>query len=240
MSVSAATRPTYYARVMMDNSYFYKQPIDEDNYANKYFILPKTYFVELTNDFNDLFYEANYMGVKGYVKKESVKAINGLPENAFLNNVKFRVYNNDSRDMRDIPSPDGSLIETITSNSRNITYIGKIYGEEKVPSRPNVWYFCKYTTDSDHYGYVYADYCDDGYGEKISWNENTEVVTYIDHPDFSINDETPKGLEIGNKTTAIVIAILSIPALIFIFLLIKGSKVIKAEKKSPNKEVIDY
>ncbi len=235
----ASSNITYYARVMMDNVYLYRQPIDDNDINNKYFIVPKTYFVELTNSYNEIFYEANYMEFKGYIKKESVKAVAGTPENAFLSNVKFRVFNEDSRDLRASPSAEAELLDTISSNSRNITFIGKIFGTAKVDERPNIWFFCKYTTDFEHIGYVYADYCDDGYGEPVSWNENSELVAYIDPPNFEIAEQI-NSLPIENKTTAIIIAILSIPALVFVFLVIKGSKLIADHKKTPNKEIKDY
>ena len=63
--VSASTFDTYYARIMYDDVYLYKSPIDLDEYNNIYFSLPRTYFVELLESSNSEFYKVNYLSFTG-------------------------------------------------------------------------------------------------------------------------------------------------------------------------------
>ena len=58
-----------YAQILHAGCYLYKTPIENTNYANVYFMIENTYFVELLSDYNDEFYKAKYMDIIGYVKK---------------------------------------------------------------------------------------------------------------------------------------------------------------------------
>lgn len=240
--VSASTFDTYYARIMYDNVYLYKSPIDVDEYSNIYFSLPRTYFVELLENSNSEFYKVNYLNFSGYVKKEYVQTIVGKPNTPYLENQSFRVYSEQSRDMRSEPSTisgSSSQIIYIPLYSRNLTFYGTIEGERLVDGRTNIWYYCKYSADKDYYGYVYSDFCDEFKLSEIPLNN--EQVSYTSEPSFGENNEINTSLPIENKTTAIVIAILTVPALIFVFMILKGGHLIsKKENQKQNKEIKDY
>ena len=168
--VYAKENQTYYARINSDNVYFYKNPIDSEDCENIYFKLPKTFFVELTDSYDSVFYSAKYLDMSGYVKKENVQPILGSPKTPYLNNLTIRVYNEISRDMRKLPSTSGGIDNHITYiqlNSQNITFYGEIDGESLNSYRTSVWYYCKYTADKDYYGYIYSDYCDNGFGKPV-------------------------------------------------------------------------
>ncbi len=236
--VYASTPSTYYARIMQDNTYLYKSAVNVDDYSNIYFILPKTYFVELIDESNNGFYKVNYMSFTGYVKKDSVQAIAGKPINPYLTNINFRVYSEQSRDLRSEPittSGSSSQVAYIPLMCRNLTYYGTIQGEQLIEGRTNVWYYCKYSADKDYYGYVYSDFCD----ELTKINENTEQVTYISSPDFNPQQEIPTTLPLKNKTTGIVVAVLCVPAGIFLFMIFKNKRIL-AQESSHAKEIVDY
>lgn len=235
--INAAENKTYYAKVLFDQVYLYKTPIENNDISNIHFELPKTYFVELTAKHGD-FYEARYQDFKGYVKKDSVQAIEGTPINPFLTNISFRVYAELSQNMRSSPTTQSStsnLITTIPNLTKNITYIAKVQGECLIEGRTDIWYYCKYTSTQDYYGYVYSDFCD----EMPKITENTEEVTYITNPTFEIYTPPTNTIPITSNAVGIVIGILSIPALIFVFLIMKGTRILNKEKFK-NKEVIDY
>ena len=237
----ASTYDTCFARVMYDDVYLYKTPVDISSYDNVMFVIPKTYFVELTEEANSDFFKANYLNFTGYVKKDQVQAIQGQPQNPYLTNTGFRVYNDLSRDLRSEPTTiNGSdtQIAYIPLFCRDLTFYGIIYGETKVDGRTNVWYYCKYTADQEYYGYVYSDYCDEFNYNAIP--ENTENVTYIPYPEFGkVEENSDFALPEENKTTTLVIAILCVPALIFVFMILKNSKLIK-DKRDNQKEVKDF
>jgi len=152
-----ASNETYYARVNSDDVFLYKSAVDLTECENVLFILPKTYFVRLTADENSMFYRAEYLGVSGYVKKDSVQVIVGTPTTPYMDNINFRIYAELSRDMRSLPTTNGSnQITYIPLYSRNLTYYGEVVGETLISGRTNKWYYCKYSAGEDFYGYVYS------------------------------------------------------------------------------------
>lgn len=233
-TVEASENKTYYARILFEQVYLYKSPIDNNNYDNVYFELPKTYFVELLSRHED-FYEARYLNFTGYVKKDSVQAVSSTPQKPFLTNITFRVYAEMSEQLKSSPTEQSSIIVSIPHLTKNITYLGKINGESLIEGRTNLWYYCKYSLDKDYYGYVYSDFCD-----KMPVIEpNTEEVVFTTNPTFEKPKQTTNTIPVTNNTVGIVIAILSIPALIFVFLLMKGTRILNKEHIK-SKEVVDY
>ena len=225
----------YYARIMQEDTYLYRSPIDVNDTSNVYFELPKTYFVELCSSPNAEFYEARYMNTVGYVKKNSVQAVNSPPITPFLDNVNFRIYADLSRNI--YPSPDSSNTPIIKmpSLSQNITYIGSIQGECLIEGRTDIWYYCRYIADNTYEGYVYSDFCD-----KMSIiMPNIEDVIYTKNPTFTITDAEKNSIGFNNNLVGIIIGILSIPALIFLFMIIKSKQILTRDSQS-KKEIIDY
>lgn len=238
MPFVSATNVSYFARVMQDDVYLYKTPLDISDYSNTYFALPKTYFVELTTSANDMFYSCRYSSFTGYVKKDCVQAIAGTPSNPNLNNINFRVYAELSRDLRTEPTTESgssSQVAYIPLLSRNLTYYGSIKGECLIEGRTNVWYYCKYSADKDYYGYVYSDFCD----EITPILSNTEEFTYVENPTFQPTVESNTSIPVNNNVVGIIIGVLSVPALIFVFMILKGKNILTREKFK-DKEVIDY
>lgn len=235
--LNASTSKTYFARVMFDNVQLYKTPYPLEDYSNIYFVLPQTYFVQLVDEVDD-YYKVNYINFSGYVKKDSVQTIVGIPKNPFLTNVRFRVYSEQSRDLRTLPTVsmgNSSQVAYIPLYSRNLTFYGKVVGETLIEERTNVWYYCKYSADSEYYGYVYSDFCD----LMTGYTDNTENVTYTDNPSFAEVSPNNNSATLNKKATGIIITVLMVPALIFVFLILKGSKLISKDKAKV-KEVSDY
>jgi len=234
----ASTSVSYYARIMQEDVLLYKTAVDANDFSNVYFSLPRTYFVELLDDTKNGFYFVNYLHFSGYVKKDAVQTIVGTPITPYLTDISFRVYSEQSRDLRSEPttiSGSSSQVAYIPLLSRNLTYLGSIIGEELIDGRTNIWYYCKYSADKDYYGYVYSDFCD----ELAEIPLNTEQVVYTSSPNFDPPTNQETALPLKNKTTMFVIAVLSIPALIFMFMIFKNKKILSSEKVR-SKEIIDY
>ena len=234
--VYAIKTETIYARVLFEQTYLYKTPTENNSIENIYFELPKTYFVEILNKEND-FYFVRYSSFKGYVKKDTIQAVNETPQMPFLININFRVYAQMSENLWSMPTSENpsNIIAKIPPLTENIEYIGKITGECLIEDRTNIWYFCKFSSDRDYYGYVYSDFCD----KMPLIANNTEQLTYINNPTFEENVETINAIPENNKAVGIIIAILSVPATIFVLMVLKGSKIIHKEKIK-HKEVVDY
>ena len=234
VNVYALDEQTYYARILFDQVYFYKSAIDDNSASNIYFELPKSYFVKLTNKHGN-FYEATYQNLTGYVKKDSVQAVANTPSNPFLNNITFRVYAEPSEKIYSQPKSTSALITQIPPLTKNIQYIGKIDGERLIDGRTNIWYYCKFSADFDYYGYVYSDFCD----EMPQIPINNEDLKYISNPTFEIASEQVNAIPKDSNLVGIVIGILSIPALVFVLMIMKGTKLISQEKVK-RKEIVDY
>ena len=234
IDVHAYEKPTYYARIMFEQVYFYKTPTENNSYENVYFELPKSYFVELTDICGD-FYKATYLNITGYVKKDSVQAVDKTPSNPFLDNISFRVYSNLSESIWLSPNHSSIKITDIPHLTKNIQYIGKIVGDTLIDGRTNVWFYCKYSSDEDYYGYVFSDFCD----ELSTIVENTETLDYVSNPTFAPPIEPTNTIPQNNKIVGLIVGILSIPALIFVLMMIKGTKILTQEK-TKRKEIIDY
>lgn len=239
LNVYATSTETYFARIMFDEVYLFKTPNDIADSSNILFELPKTYFVELTEKVNEKFYKVNYLSFTGYVKKDSVQTIAGIPITPYLENINFRVYSELSRDLRTEPNLDNgssSQVAYIPIFSKNITYYGKVIGDALIEGRTNVWYYCKYSADKDYYGYVYSDFCD----EMTPIIENNEKVTYLDNPTFApININKNYSIPQNDNNLGIIVAILSVPAFVFLFMIVKGKHILSKEKFK-DKEIIDY
>ena len=233
-TVYAIDEQAYYARILFDQVYFYKSPTDDNSTSNIYFELPKSYFVKLTNKQGN-FYEATYQNIIGYVKKDSVQAVANTPSNPFLNNITFRVYAEPSEKIYSQPKSTSALVTKIPPLTKNIQYIGKIYGERLIDGRTNIWFYCKFSAEIDYYGYIYSDFCD----EMPQIPVNNEDIKYINNPTFEPITEELKAIPKDSNLVGIVVGILSIPAVIFVLMIVKNSKFISQENLK-RKEIIDY
>ncbi len=234
--VYAINKETVFARVLFEQVYLYKTPTDNNSLENIFFEIPKTYFVEIL-DIENNFYFVRYSSFNGYVKKDSVQAVSETPTMPFLNNINFRVYAQMSENLWSMPtsSAPSTIITQIPPLTENIEYIGKINGECLIEDRTNIWYFCKFSSNQDYFGYVYSDFCD----KMPIIANNTEQLTYINNPTFETYVEEIKAIPKESKAVGMVVAILSIPAIIFLLMVLRGSKIISKEKVK-HKEVVDY
>lgn len=227
----------WYGQIFDQKVYLYRTPTDKiDN--NVFFIIEPTYFVKLTDNANSQFYCAEYLDIKGYVKKSEVQVVKNKPATPYLENINFRVFSSSSQQMRSIPSSSGgskTQVAYIPLFSKDPIYYGKIYGESAIEGRTNIWYYCKFSYDKDYYGYVYSDGCD----QMKSYSKNTGSYNYVDTPDFSLKI-TPTSLSVVKKSSneyKYLIIFISIPVALFLLMIIRSSVILKSNKKERAKEV---
>lgn len=227
----ALAERTYYAQIVTSNVYLYSTPTDLSEC--RLFIIPITYFVELLNSADDNFYEARYNDVYGYVKKGDVKPVTTPPASPFLTNINFRVFVPSGANLRTTPQNNGTinLICSIPFLDLNLSYYGICEGEESISKKGNIWYYCKYYLNNNHhFGYVYSPLCD----ELTPIVNNTESVEYLTEPPKfkeETNSESINQLDAMPQTTqTIIIIAVSLPCLLFIYLLFKPTRL--AEENS--------
>ena len=202
---------SYYAKVQNYDAYMYSQPIDESEYM--LFEVPRTYFVLLMDEENQDFYYAQYQDVFGYIKVNDVVVMDGIPHNPYFTS-NFRIYSFGGLGIYSSPVLDEEYFLTqIPHLSYSQVLYGSIVGQEAIPDKTNIWYYCKYT-DDDVTGYVYGEFCD----HFNDFNENTEYFNIIENPVFSGGRVIDSLSSVA--MTFIVIGV-SIPCIIVIYLLVK-------------------
>lgn len=234
---------TFFARIKYANCPLLKNPSSDSSFSNTHFLIPQTYFVEVFSKTGD-YYEAQYLGTRGYIRKGDVEFVSGTPQTPFANKISFRVFAQNGLNLRSSPKESEGIanrLTTIPFLETNLQYIGMIEGEEAISNRGNIWYYCNYfRMDETLTGYVYAGYCD----MLSSITQNTENLPVITEPSFeqlAVKDEVS---DIGDgslnnlskRSQILIIVAVSLPALIILYLLFKPTKIVaglKQSKKSP-------
>ena len=233
---------SFFARVKFSNCPLLKNPSSDTSFSNTYFFIPQTYFVEVFSKTGDYF-EAQYLGTRGYVRKSDIEFVSGTPQNPFANKISFRIFAQNGLNLRSTPKESEGIanrLTTIPFLETNLQYIGMIEGEEAISNRGNIWYYCNYfRMDETLTGSVYAGYCD----MLSTIPHNTEELAVIPEPSFeqlAVKDEVS---DIGDgslnnlskRSQILIIVAVSLPALIILYLLFKPTKIVAGlkSKKSP-------
>ena len=210
-----AQNSSIYAKVESNNIFLYSSPKKED--SSKMFELSTSYFVRLLENAGDDFYYCCYKDVYGYVIKDEVVAMDGVPILPFVE-ANFRVYAPEGLGLYSSPLLSDSLKKTtIPYLTDNLTYYGIIKGQEAIPDKSNSWIYCKYNFDTSAYGYVYSVFCD----KLPSITTNNERFNIIEKP--FVNLSYPK--ELTSVAMGFIIVGVSLPCLIVLYLLVKPSMI---------------
>lgn len=232
--IQVSSSVSWYGRVFEENVYLYRTP--SDKLDNVYFIIEPSYFVELLDNANSVFYKAKYMDIVGYIKKNEVQVTDSKPKTPFLDNVKFRIYLDISQSMYDTPNNiNSSFVAQLPIYYKNATYYGKVYGKSLIEDRTNVWYYCKYTTGKTYYGYIYSD----GTDQMTNIYKNTEQCNYVEEPNFHPTPDLSI-IEPQSNDYKIVVILICVPVAIFVFMIIKSGFILRLNKKEKVKEVTNF
>lgn len=240
-----------YARIISSDVKMYRSTSGSEDYSNIFFVIPRTYFVILEPCDDDNFYAATYLNEKGYVKRSEVQCVSGKPTKAFAENISFRIFIPGGVDLRSSPTQSAGLnvLDHLQFLETNLKYFGSINGEEAISYKSTVWYYCEFLKNGVRIkGYVYSAFCD----MLTAIPENTEILTYIDEPDFETVD-TSTGGQTNNElsslptiTQVIIIVAVCLPCIFIIYLLFKPTKItakvmedaeIKDSKKSKKSKI---
>ena len=219
-----------YAQIQKENVQFFFTPNGEVGFE-----LPKSYYVELLANVDENgFYLAKYLEQVGYVKKNDIQCVSSSPQKKFLNDVNFRILANQSAELRSEPSRTkgaSTLICELDLYETNFVFYGKRIGEEVVPKRGNVWYYCMYVKNQTKYfGYVYG-----GLVDQMPNFEELELNAFpIDEHTWTLANENPKqenlSIDMPNSSQLAVIVGISVPALLLLIVLFRPVKVTKTIK----------
>lgn len=219
---------TFFAKAISKNVKLYRSTSGDETFSNVYFVIPQSYYIQIDKCENDLFFFARYIDVYGYVKKSEVQCVGGVPETPFAN-ATFRVFVPGGVELRSSPSQSQGIntIEQLGYLETNLKYYGEIEGEEAISNRTQTWFFCKYIKNGkEYFGYVYNAFCD----SLTEIPTNTEVLEYIDEPNFTVDvSATPSGEDglssLPSATQIVIIIAVCLPCLIIIYLLFRPTKI---------------
>ncbi len=226
------TARQYYAKITRDEVYFFEQPNDSTEF--RLFKLPASYFVLLTADANDKFYSCRYGDKTGYVKKDEVTAMYGTPLSPYANFANFRVFALDGIEMRSTPRKNPlNVITKIPYLEDNLLYYGSIEGDELVPKKSSIWYYCKYINDEQsQFGYLYSSFCDEMANIPLNMEEFDKVEGEL-FP-LPVQPNTPSTHLSGTAKTLIIVGV-SLPCVVILYLLIKPTLINEKSNKRSTK-----
>lgn len=221
----------YYAQVQDKNVYLYNAPN-----GTPLFEIPETFYVKLTKDAENGYYKATYQEINGYVLATEIQCVANEPATPYLYGVSFRNYGQQSSELRTEPTRMGgasTLICELPLYETNFSYIGKICGEEVVPNRGDIWYYCKYIKNNqEKIGYIYSGLIDmmttyynnplDSYPIiKHQWKENTNS-----------NIQNMATIALPNSKETLIILAICIPTIVIIAFLFSPVPKLKTNTKS--------
>ncbi|HEY8423823.1 MAG TPA: SH3 domain-containing protein [Clostridia bacterium] len=207
-----------YGLIVESNSVLYRNPIESDASDNIYFYLPETYFVEILEQTDQIFYKVRYDDIVGYVKFSAINIKDYEPVSAFPVNLFLTVSGDLTANVRALPDSSSTLIASLPSGT-SVQYYNKIHGQELKPGSP-FWYCIKLQNGPQvQYGYIYAEYVT-VQNEIIFPNDISPkpVSNPAEDPDEKLN-------ETYNFWTQLLIALaICIPVVFLIYIIFKPRK----------------
>ena len=213
---ASAENEVFYAQIQSPNVYLYSSnliPIFE---------IPETYYVRLLENSKNGYYTAEYMGVQGIINENEIQCVSNTPTTPYLRNVSFRNYGAQSSEIRTEPSRLGgttTLICELPLYETNFEFIGKISGEEVVPNRGDIWYYCTYTKNNQtRTGYIYA-----GLIDMLSTYYSNPIDSFpiLKHNWKVENANITPAITLPSSNQTIVIIIISLALFILLLALFK-------------------
>ena len=226
-STMASAKPTTsgYAKVVTNDCYFLSLP-DKNS---KVFLLEQSYFVFVTENFDDSFFKVKYLEFEGYVEKNKVCFVEEYPESPYLVGITFDIYDLGNVCMRssaETLNNDKNILCTIPISTKNLTYFGKCIGEEAISGLGNVWYYAGF---EDEYGNLFKGYIYSPLTRNLSAITNSsENLTLV-----SITDYLPVSdlLYLNLSTKNMLIVITALPTLAVVILFVLPDKILNRKKR---------
>ncbi len=222
---TAKAETLYFGKIQSEQAYFYNSP----NEYSQLFVIPYSYFVQVTDVEDEEFYKATYKDLEGYVLKSDVILMAGQPNtpyynDTFLNYSAFSLYT----------TPQTSSTEvTSFSENQSFNYYGAMEGEELKESI-TTWFYCTTNLNGQtYYGYIYSGIVN----EEIRITINTETFDEVSEEVFTATTNGQEFSALSTGTKILLIISIAVPSIFILFFLIKPSKMKKqkVEKKGIRK-----
>lgn len=221
--------PSYY-RIESSNCLLYRTAQDNQDISNVWFLLPKTYFVQVLDESDELFFKVKYQDFIGYVFKTDVSAVYETPQFPWADNLTFDINGTANVVIRSAPSSDSAYLGLIPFNATSVTYHGSIVGDEALSGLGNSWYFATYTSFEQGIisGYVYAPLTQN----LTVIQDNTEVLSTVKPSSGNEIIDEVISPELQNGQNLLIIGLLSLVGIAILFLLFRPKRKAKKAKQS--------
>ena len=209
-----------YAKVTSNDCYILSKPQNDSGI----FLLEQSYYVKVTEVYDEIYFKVQYLEFEGYVEKSKVQFVEEFPKEPFLIGITFDIYDLGNVCLRSTPETtdnDSNILCTIKKSSKNIMYYGKCTGEEAINSLGNIWYYCGYQDEYENIykGYIYAPLT----RNLSAISSSSESLTLVNIDNFMPID---KLLYLNLSTKNLLIVITALPTIFAIYLFVKPSKII--------------
>lgn len=204
-----------FARIASNDVYLYSTT--NTSSSNIVCQVENSYFVLILASYYDDFYRVEYNNLEGYVLKDKVIKVDGTPLNPYPSNITLTTISNvcNLRSSPYIKTTPTNVLCSIPSNTNNIQFLGKVYGDNVFDYSNNLWYLVKYNETT---GYIYNGYIK----SQPAVYPNVETLSITGIEQFVQNP-------LSNPACAILIMMISLPCVIIMYIIFS-----KKEPKSKN------
>ncbi len=224
----AYAESAYFGKVKTQSAYFYQNA----DTSSQLFILPYSYFVQILGVENDVFYQAVYKDIEGYVLKSDVTLMSGTPSTPYFNTT---FVNYTSYELYEQPTVSSNVVVTFEEN-QTLNYYGAIDGE-MMKENVSTWYFCSTVINGVTYqGYIYSGVVN----KEPTIIINTESFTEISEEVFTATTNGEEFAALSTGTKILLIIAIAVPSAFILFFLIKPSKTKKQKVEKKGIRKIQY
>ncbi len=151
-----------FREILTDTPLFKTTSDDDGNLSGIYFLLPKTYYVEIvkscTLDSGKIGFKVNYGDFSGFVRAESLSEEPSTISTTQIGTT-ITLYSDAGTYIRSTPEISNNRIRIIPQGTTDIIYIGSIIGDTPSDGTGNLWYMVEYNfgDTSTLLGYIYSE-----------------------------------------------------------------------------------
>lgn len=211
----AENEKPFYAKIQTSGVNFCSSPSE----ASALFEIPVSYFVEVESVVDD-YYKARYDDLWGFVKKEKVSLMDGIPQSPFAA-ASFRAFV--PYYLHQSTSQNSSSLANITPEM-TLKFYGSKFGEQ-VTSTSNLWHYVSVSQgEQTVFGYIFSSLVD----PQPKPAQNTETFNVVGEDVLSTPTTEFTSLSVGTKV--ILIVAIGVPSLLILYFLIKPTKIMQLSK----------
>ncbi len=229
------TTPTdRYREILVDTPLFKTTTDDDQSISDIYFLLPKSYFVEIvkecTLDSGSLGYKVNYGDFSGFARASDLSTETFSTSTTQIG-TEITLYSDAGTYIRSTPTISNNRIRIIPQATSGIIYIGSIYGDKPSDGTSNLWFLVEYNfgDTSTVLGYIYSERAILASPlielEKPQVSDQTETTPTTQTPTTADTPQkTTLSLSISPALKWIIALLFIIPAIVIFLLLVKKPK----------------